>query len=242
MRALIIGGTRAGRALARHMSATGWHVTTSLAKENSFSSVPNGEVHIGGFGGPAGLTQWLLHNGVEVIVDASDPFAERISVSAAEAGRALRIPVLIVREPNWQPQKLDKWERVASLEDAASIVARKFHHILVDLGTANLDAFAQDSDNLYILRGANPAAVHRPARCRRLPVAPGADVAAEKKTLRDNQVDAVVVRETLGEITPVVAAARELGVTVIIQSAPVATKGSYVASSVNEAQRYVDAL
>lgn len=241
MRALILGGTPSAREIAREMTLSGWHVTTSLPKDGALSSVPNGEVHIGGFGGPAGLTQWLLRQGIELLVDASDPFAERISLSASEAARALRIPLIIVEEPRWHPQKADKWHFVDTVATAASICSR-FHHILVDLGSENLSAFAHDNDNLYVIRGTVAGQPKLPKRYRRIQSVVSAGVLEEKKLLRDNQIDCVVIRETLGTSPAVVQAARELGVTVVVLRAPQLNSGSYTARSVKDVLEYVDRM
>ena len=69
MHALILGGTAEGRELAKRLIDDGWHVTSSLAGRVDNPRLPVGSVRIGGFGGPAGLTTWLLDNRVEVIFE-----------------------------------------------------------------------------------------------------------------------------------------------------------------------------
>ena len=96
MRALILGGTGEARALAKRLVDVGWHVTSSLAGRVAEPKLPVGHVRIGGFGGPAGLTKWLLADATEVIVDATHPFAERISALAAEAARATGLPLSLI--------------------------------------------------------------------------------------------------------------------------------------------------
>ena len=241
MRALILGGTPSARAIAQDMFRSGWRVTTSVPEYGALNQVPIGEVHVGGFGGPAGLTQWLLSQGVELIIDASDPFAERISLSASEAARALRIPLVILDEPRWTPERADKWHFVDSMSEAASASSR-FHHILLDVGDLNIAPFAADADNLYVIRGSVGAQPHLPARFRRIPAKDTADVAEEKKIIRDNQIDCVVIRETLGHPPAVVEAARGLGVTVVILRAPDLNKGSFTARSVEDVISYASRM
>ena len=75
MRALILGGTAEARALAKRLVGEGWFVTSSLAGRVSNPKLPVGNVRIGGFGGPAGLTRWLISDATEVIIDATHPYA-----------------------------------------------------------------------------------------------------------------------------------------------------------------------
>lgn len=241
MRVLILGGTSSARVIAREMLRSGWRVTTSLPDSGDLNQVPVGEVHIGGFGGAAGLTQWLLSQGVELIIDASDPFAERISLSASEAARALRIPLVILDQPRWKPERSDRWHFVDTLSTASAVCSR-FHHILLDIGNLSVATFADDADNLYIIRGTLAGQPHLPARYRRIPITNAADVAGEKKILRDNQIDCVVVRETLGCLPAVVEAARELGITVAVLRAPQPNRGSYTARCVEDVVEYASQM
>ena len=94
MRALILGGTAESRELALLLLQSGWRVTSSLAGRVKEPKLPLGEVRIGGFGGPPGLARWLMDHEVDLVVDATHPFAEKISISAAEATRATGIPLI----------------------------------------------------------------------------------------------------------------------------------------------------
>ena len=79
-RVLILGGTAEARDLAAELVARpGVNVVSSLAGRVSRPRLPAGRVRIGGFGGPEALAHWLRHEGVAAVVDATHPFAERIS-------------------------------------------------------------------------------------------------------------------------------------------------------------------
>ena len=58
-----------------------------------------GEVRVGGFGGPAGLAEWLAENDVAAVVDASHPFAARISASCVAATASTGVPLLRAAPP-----------------------------------------------------------------------------------------------------------------------------------------------
>ncbi|AKK05916.1 precorrin-6x reductase [Corynebacterium mustelae] len=221
MRALILGGTAEGREVAKQLVVRGWHVTSSLAGRVDNPRLPVGEVRIGGFGGPAGLATWLIDNGVEVVIDATHPFAERISISAAEAARATGIPLLALHRPEWKPQARDKWIPVSSMAEAAQIAAREFHHIFLTIGRQQLTPFAADPHNLYVIRTVEPPHTPLPARHRIIQSRGPFTVADEKKLMRGNQIDCLVTKNSGGAMTEAkLIAARELGIPVIMVQRP----------------------
>ncbi|MCW3041800.1 MAG: cobalt-precorrin-6A reductase, partial [Solirubrobacterales bacterium] len=89
---LILGGTAEARALAQRLVDAGVPVLSSLAGRVARPRLPVGEVRIGGFGGPEALARWLGDNDIARVVDATHPFAERISASAGAATRAAGVP------------------------------------------------------------------------------------------------------------------------------------------------------
>lgn len=221
MRALILDGTGEARTMAHLLVRAGWRVTSSLAGRVKNPALPVGEVRIGGFGGPAGLTQWLLHEGVEVIIDATHPFAERISVSAAEAARATGIPLVALHRPAWEQVARDKWLPAASMAEAAAIVAREFHHVFLTIGRQQLLPFSYDPHNLYVIRTVERPSSPLPPRHRLVLSRGPFTVAEEKKLMRDNQIDVVVTKNSGGTMTYAkIQAARELGVPVVMVNRP----------------------
>src|SRR5699024_6771808 len=134
VRALILGGTGEARALAKRLVDAGWHVTSSLAGRVAEPKLPVGHVRIGGFGGPAGLTKWLLSDATEVIIDATHPFAERISASAAEAARATGLPLVALHRPAWEKERGDEWLEVLDMEAAAELARTRFAAPFLTIG------------------------------------------------------------------------------------------------------------
>src|SRR3954471_24072270 len=83
---LILGGTGEARALAAALDEMpGIRAISTLAGRIANPRLPVGEVRVGGFGGPDGLAAYLRAEGVAAVVDATHPFAERMSWSASEA-------------------------------------------------------------------------------------------------------------------------------------------------------------
>ncbi|GAA4801168.1 cobalt-precorrin-6A reductase [Corynebacterium canis] len=242
MRALILGGTREARELAQLLQNDNWHVTSSLAGRVKEPALPVGEVRIGGFGGPAGLASWLLQEKVEVVIDATHPFAERISVSAAEATRATGIPLIALHRPAWVPQERDHWIPVASMAEAARVVARDYHHIFLTIGRQQLAAFSKDPHNLYVIRCVDTPEVDLPKRHRMIFSRGPFTLADEKQLMRDNQIDCVVTKNSGGElIRAKLDAARELGIPVVMVQRPELPGGPRIIE-VHTAQEARDAV
>lgn len=138
---LILGGTGEARALAAQLDALdGLRVLSSLAGRVARPRLPIGEVRIGGFGGPERLAAWLAEERVACIVDATHPFAQRISASAAQASAAGGVPMLRLQRPGWTERPGDDWRWVDSLDDAAALLPTLPHR---ELG-ASADRHASD--------------------------------------------------------------------------------------------------
>lgn len=235
MRAVILGGTKPARDLADQLDEMGWQVTTTQPEGTPY---PAGVVRIDGFGGAAGMAAYLISNQVQIIIDASHPFNEDITDDATEASRATGVPVLALTLPTWEETAEDQWTRVPDLRAAAAHAARHFQHILLDVDTDSYLDFTADHNNLYIVRGTRRGRM--PTRFRMLPDIPPVSGAAEKKLLRDNQIDGVVLRNT-GTATaePTLIAARELHIPVALIDRPTQPKVWGRVHSVEEALRVI---
>lgn len=221
MRALILGGTAEARALAKRLVDEGWFVTSSLAGRVANPKLPVGGVRIGGFGGPAGLARWLISDATEVIIDATHPYAERISESAAEAARATGIPLVALHRPAWEKQPGDNWIEVSSMQEAADVVADRFYSPFLTIGRQQLAPFADDSNGRYLIRCVEKPTPPLPKN-RKIILSRGPyDVAAERKLMRDYAVDCVVTKNSGGAATYAkIEAARDLKKPVVIVQRP----------------------
>jgi precorrin-6A reductase len=218
---LILGGTREGRDLAELLVAGGHDVITSLAGRVRHPARIAGEVRVGGFGGTDGLADWLVGSGTDRVVDATHPFAERISANAVAACRRTRTPLLRIARPSWESHPLAaNWTWVDSHNEAA-VEAARHEKVLLTVGRQSLDHYR-----------ALPGVV---ARMVELPEEPLPNswqpllergpftVDAEKDLLRRLGADVLVTKDSGGSLTEAkMTAAADLGVRVIvIRRAPV---------------------
>ncbi|MFD9074786.1 precorrin-6A/cobalt-precorrin-6A reductase, partial [Streptomyces lasiicapitis] len=85
---LVLGGTTEARRLAAALAARpGVRVTTSLAGRVSRPAALDGDVRVGGFGGPDGLADWLRENRGSRPVVAPPPGAGLCSALAGPGAR-----------------------------------------------------------------------------------------------------------------------------------------------------------
>ncbi|MFD4542709.1 cobalt-precorrin-6A reductase [Streptomyces bauhiniae] len=217
---LILGGTTEARRLATALAARpGLRVTTSLAGRVSRPGAVDGEVRVGGFGGAAGLADWLRAHRVTALVDATHPFADRITANAAEAARTTGVPHAVLRRPGWD---LDAdWHPVTSLEEAARLVPRLGRRVFLSTGRLGLAAFADLTDTQFVVRSVEPPEPPLPPHCE-LALARGPFTLADELDLfRAYRVDVLVTKDSGGAATaPKLAAARSLSLPVIVVRRP----------------------
>src|SRR5262245_65167615 len=103
-RVLILGGTTEARHLAERLAKRhDLDVRLSLAGRTS-NPVPHPvPVRIGGFGGAAGLAQYLASERIDRLIDSTHPYAAIMSANASEAARLARVPLLALRRSAWRP-------------------------------------------------------------------------------------------------------------------------------------------
>ncbi|EKF59725.1 cobalt-precorrin-6x reductase [Agrobacterium albertimagni AOL15] len=148
---LILGGTAEARLLAERLIAEGHLVTTSLAGRTNDPILPAGAVRIGGFGGAEGLAVYLRTEGFDRMIDATHPFARRISENAIKAAAISGVPLEQRLRPRWQKQPGDRWRSVTTLEAAAEVLPSGAT-VFLALGRQYLDAFVGRDDCRFVVR------------------------------------------------------------------------------------------
>ncbi|RYE61352.1 MAG: cobalt-precorrin-6A reductase, partial [Oxalobacteraceae bacterium] len=81
---LILGGTTEAKALAGRLATDPeYQILVSLAGRTKAPAEQPVPVRIGGFGGAVGLDAFIREKGVDLLIDATHPFAAQISRNAA---------------------------------------------------------------------------------------------------------------------------------------------------------------
>src|SRR5690606_20939285 len=99
MRILILGGTEEARLLADALVDRGHEITLSYAGRTTEPVPPRSHVRVGGFGGPAGLSDYINANGIERLVDATHPYSVQIASNAVAAAEAPGVPRVRLSRP-----------------------------------------------------------------------------------------------------------------------------------------------
>ena len=119
---LILGGTREAYQLAENLDKQlpqeNLNFISSLAGSTKKPNIPAGKFRTGGFGGLAGLKNFLVKEKISLLVDATHPFAENISKNALLASSDLGLPFLVLNRPPWVKHSNDQWIEVSSLKNA----------------------------------------------------------------------------------------------------------------------------
>ena len=227
-RILILGGTTEARRLAERLaSRTDLAVTLSLAGRTAAPAAQPVPVRIGGFGGAAGLAAYLAAQAIDVLIDATHPYAAQISANAAEAAARVRMPLLALERPPWEPVDGDRWTEVADMPAAVAALGTAPRRVFLALGRKELRPFEAAPQHLYLVRSVDP--VEPPLalpRCRAIITGRGPfDEAAEHALLAQHRIDVIVAKNSGGAATyGKIAAARRLGLPVIMLRRPPASR------------------
>lgn len=237
VKVLTLGGTSESRLLAARLSQDSrFAVVTSLAGRVSDPVLPEGDSRVGGFGGVGGLTSWIRENAVEVVVDATHPFAAAISANAAIATASVGVPLLRLLRPEWTAGTGDEWLDASSPAEAARIVESTSERAFLTIGRLEVGAFAGNSRTWFLIRSIDAPVGELPRR-HQLVLARGPfDVEGEIATMREHRIDVVVSKNSGGAMTEAkLVAARRLGVPVVMIARPPASPSDEVVDSVDDA-------
>ncbi|RVX46755.1 precorrin-6A/cobalt-precorrin-6A reductase [Nonomuraea polychroma] len=234
-RVLILGGTAEARALAAELAVRGVHVVSSLAGRVSNPRLPVGEVREGGFGGPDGLAAWLAAERIDAVVDATHPFAARMTASAAQASARTGVPLLVLRRPGWREGPGDAWQRVASLHEAAAWLPSPAR-VFLTTGRRSLPVFTGLPGVWLLARSVDPPEPPVPDNVHVLLDRGPYTVEGERAIIREHRLDVLVTKDSGGRMTTAkLVAARELGLPVIMVNRPPLPTGVRLVETIEEA-------
>jgi precorrin-6A/cobalt-precorrin-6A reductase len=154
---LILGGTAEARVIASLLIKDGHDVTTSLAGVTSKPLLPEGKLRVGGFGGAEGLRAYVSQEKIEVLLDATHPFAAIISANAFASVENSKTMLLRFERPAWQPINGDNWISVANLADAAAQLP-PHAKVFLTTGRKELSPFLRRQDITGVIRTVEPPA------------------------------------------------------------------------------------
>lgn len=219
---LILGGTTEASSLAKAVAKRKLKAVFSYAgRVNSPREQPIPQ-RVGGFGGVDGLAAYLRDNNITHVIDATHPFAAKMSWNAYNACTEAGVPLLAFTRPPWVAKAGDEWVHVSDMYGAVAAVSGTPKRVMLALGRLHMEEFAAAPDNHYVLR-----LVDEPKIAPKLPdhsviVARGPfTTEADIALFKEQRIDMVVCKNAGGKGAEAkVHAARELGLPMVMIDRP----------------------
>ncbi|RWD47517.1 cobalt-precorrin-6A reductase [Mesorhizobium sp.] len=222
-RILILGGTTEARQLAGKLVArTDVTLTLSLAGRTENPVAQDVPTRTGGFGGADGLAAYLRENQIDLLIDATHPYAAQISANATEAAHEAGVPIIALRRPGWEPAEGDRWTLVDSVASAVTALGSAPRHVFLALGRQEVAAYEAAPQHHYLIRSVDPVEPRLAVPDATYLLARGPfREADERALLLEHRIDVVVSKNSGGEATyGKIAAARALRIEVVMIRRP----------------------
>lgn len=241
---MVLGGTGDARALAGRLAGDPrFQASVSLAGAVERPGAYALPVRTGGFGGAQGLARFLDDTGVAALVDATHPFAARISANAVAAAEVARVPLLRLERPPWRPSSGDDWREADDLDAAAAALPQGARPFLA-VGRKEISRFAGRGDLDCLMRMIDPPGegVSLP-RGRLVLARPPDDADTEAELLQSHGATHVVTKNSGGRWGAAkLVAARRLGLPVIMVRRPEARVAGERVGDVDAALAWLERL
>ncbi|MDD2060183.1 cobalt-precorrin-6A reductase [Pseudomonas sp. GD03860] len=215
-RLLLLGGVTEALAIARTLGPE--HVY-SLA---GIGRVPGDlacQVRVGGFGGAQGLAAYLLGESIDLLIDATHPYAAQISGNAAQAAHLAGIPCWALRRPSWQPQAGDDWREVSDWAELIQAL-KPFKRPLFTLGREPLQHLDEiPPEQFWTLRALEACPGNE--RCEVIGARGPFYLEDERELFERRHIDVLISKNSgSGATEPKLEVARERGLPVLIVKRP----------------------
>ncbi|WPC30061.1 cobalt-precorrin-6A reductase [Pseudomonas moraviensis] len=215
-RILLLGGVTEALAIARTLGPE--HIY-SLAGVGRVPSDLSCQVRVGGYGGAEGMTQFIADESVDLLLDATHPYAAQISANAARAAQLAGIPCWALRRPAGQPQAGDDWREVSDWPELITAL-EPFHRPLFTLGREPLQHLDEiPAHQFWTLRALDVYPGNE--RCEVIGARGPFLLEDERALFERRQIDVLISKNSGSTATePKLEVARERGVPVLVLKRP----------------------
>ncbi|MGQ0456707.1 MAG: cobalt-precorrin-6A reductase [Hyphomicrobium sp.] len=239
MRVLLLGGTSEGNVLAAMLARDArFQPLLSLAGRTAAPKLPDVPLLSGGFGGGDALAAFIASQAIDLVIDATHPFAVQMSSNAVSACRASGAPLIALDRPAWEAQAGDRWRRFQGVVPAIAALPETPTRVFSALGRQSVALLAAAPRHRYVIRVVD--AIAPP------PDLPDSIVIAARGPFRTEDDEAlfrthgieIVLAKNAGGPAAIskIEAARALGLTVFMVDRPAAPERPVV-RSVDDAWR-----
>ncbi len=208
--------------MARALAEAGVDAVYSYAGRTEAPVAQPLPLRVGGFGGVAGLVAYLKAEGFTHLIDATHPFAARMSHNAVQACAEADIPLVALERAPWRAVPGDRWTHVPDLAVAAAALGEAPRRVFLAIGRQTLEAFSVAPQHHYLLRLVDPPTEPLPLPRAEAVIARGPfTVAGDRALLAAHSIEVIVAKNAGGAGAEAkLVAARELGLPVILIDRP----------------------
>jgi precorrin-6A/cobalt-precorrin-6A reductase len=230
-RILLLSGTSEGPLLAQALVEQGFAVTATVTRDEACHNLFGGlvdrvSVVARGFTADS-LTAYLAERQADLVVDATHPFAARITLAAHEACHRAGVPYLRYERPDWAPPS--GTNLVDGFADAAQRAAALGRRIMLTIGSKQLKHFAHLQGRVEMLARILPSAVSTQQALaagfradQLIGLRPPFSQEFNRRLFEQHRIDVLVTKASgvAGGVAEKVLAARELGLAVVMIRRP----------------------
>ncbi len=218
---LLLAGTAEARMIATDLAQAGIAAVASLAGATARAADLPLPTRVGGFGGADGFTAYLDTAGITAVLDATHPFADRITQRTAQICRNRGLPYLCLLRPQWQAGPTDDWRDIAREEYAAAYIPQQAT-VFLGTGRQTLARFGNLEGRRVICRQIDPPTAPFPFEGGEFLIGrPPFSVVQEMDLFAALGVDWIVVKNAGGAASRTkLKAAAELGIPVLMIRRP----------------------
>lgn len=221
MTLLLLAGTGDAKRIASGLSEAGVRAIASLAGATRAPDTLAIPTRVGGFGGQAAFEKYLTDNKITGVLDATHPFATKITARTAKVCAARGIPYLYYLRPPWTESDADQWTMIEREEDAAQYIPQGAT-VFLGTGRQTLARFANLEGRRVICRQIDPPTAPFPFEGGEFLIGrPPFPVAREKELFQALGINWIVVKNAGGAASRTkLTAAAELSIPVLMIKRP----------------------
>ena len=195
----------------------------------------------GGFGGVAGMVEFITQQRITHLIDATHPFAKNISENAIKAAKITGTLFVALERPEWVAGPEDNWTRVTNITEAINSLNKTSERIFLAIGKQNIGEFMTHDRNFYLLRFVEEDPLNVVKSICHVIYAKGPfQYEDDKKILCDYKINKVITKNSGGNgARAKIDAARFLKIPVIMIDRPKISK-RVIFPTVKEVMSWVD--
>ncbi len=239
-RILLLAGTLEARQLAAHLKDQFPRTRVIASFAGAVSKQPDlgVETRTGGFGGAEGLSAYLKRHQIDLIVDATHPFAAQMSRHAVLAAQECDVPLVRLERPEWTAISGDLWTHFSDLAAAADALPAGCR-VFLAIGRQDIGAFTDRDDIFGLARMIEPPGVLLPDHWELQLSRPAQSASDEEDLYRKYGITHLVSKNSGGTRSfAKISAARNLGLPVLMIDRP-EISGGQVANTIDGVLEFI---